>query len=334
MSLSRLGRYPIDYMVVTKATLAALGLLASIALRALYRGFLPEETSLRRIVLLTVSASYLLALPWTALYNAADARIAGAMLGYTLPPEGLSQYLSGSLYHAFALLAWSVFYISIKRHLALVEERERSLQAESLAHGARLQALRFQIQPHLLFNTLNAISTLVVEHRTEEASRTISRLSDYLRQTLAAPDTHEVSLKDELAFVEGYLAIEQVRFGERLAVDIDVAAETLDCPVPTFLLQPLVENAVRHAIEPAVRGGTIGISARREGSTLVLTVSDCSRDPIDAAPSRQGLGGVGLANTRARLAQLYDGRHSLDARHLPNGGFQVEMRLPFGNGIP
>ena len=330
MALSRVGRYPLDYMVATKVALAALGFGVTLVIRALYRRILPPETPLVRSVVTTVAVSYGFSLLWSAAYNLIDAAMQRAIFGRGPVIDTVTELFSESVYHAFALLAWSVFYIAIKRHQSLQEERERVVHAESLAREARLQALRFQIQPHLLFNTLNAISTLVAEQRNAEASRMLARLADFFRQTLATPDRNEVPLRDELKFVESYLAIEQIRFGDRLALTWDVDDAVLGAQVPTHLLQPLVENAVRHAVEPRQAGGTIRIMCRRtpDGRSIELVVRDSGAAGNGRTSGRAGAGGIGLTNTRDRLARLYGDAHRLEIRDGTHG-FEVVIALPF-----
>ena len=327
MAFSRVGSYPLDYMIGSKAVLAVTGLLTSHGLRAIYRRALPAELSLARTVVIAVGLSYLGALVWTAPYHLIDARIQDAMLGRAGNVENVAQLFSASLYHAFALLAWSALYLSIKRHRSFLQERERALRAEALAHEARLQALRFQLRPHLLFNALNAISTLIVEQRTVEASRMISRLSDFLRQTLVGRGEDQVTLRDELAFVDGYLQIEQVRFGDRLTVCIDVSAEARDALVPTLVLQPIVENAIRHAVEPSVRGSAIGIVGTTDGAMLRVSVSDAGSTNGGGTPSH-GLGGIGLRNVQDRLGQLYGDRGRLLMETPEDGGTRVTIEIP------
>jgi two-component system LytT family sensor kinase len=334
MALSRLGRYPIDYMVATKLVLAVTGTVFALALRALYRRVLPDDASISRTVLVTSAASFIVSLVWTAVYNLSDAPIATAMLGQPMRIENVSQLFAASYYHTFAMLAWSVFYVGLKRQRAMQVARERALRAEALAHQARLQALRFQIQPHFLFNTLNALSTLIVEQRSQEASQMLSRLSDFLRHTLTGPATEEVALRDELEFARRYLDIEHVRFGDRLRVEVDVAPDAQEARVPTMLLQPLLENAVRHGIAPSVQGGTVQVSARRDGEMLRLSIvndfTPSARASTFASLSAGSAdsNGVGLANTRARLQQLYGDHHRLDALGT-HQGFRVDITLPF-----
>ena len=317
MALSRVGRYPIDYMVATKLALTAIGFVLSLGLRQLYRRLLRRDLSVAQMLGITVVASYVLSLPWTAAYNIVDAKIVEALGGRAVPIDSISRLFSGSVYHSMALLAWSVFYFAIKHY-------ERSVRAESLAHQARLQALRYQLNPHFLFNTLNAISTLVVDRRNAEAGKMIARLSDFLRLTLDRPDVEEVPLSDEIEFVRRYLEIEQVRFGDRLSVKIKVDDDAWSARVPTLLLQPLVENAIRHGVAPREEGGTVMIHAAALDGRLHLAIAD---DGPGMNGNGNGSGnGIGLTNTRERLRQLYGG----DFRFviLTGSGVEAHIELP------
>ena len=213
-------------------------------------------------------------------------------------------------------------------------ERElRASQLEARLAQARLEALKMQLHPHFLFNTLNGISALM--HRdVEAADRMLVRLSDLLRMTLESGDAQETSLKQELEFLNAYLEIEKTRFGDRLTVDMQVDPETLDARVPTLILQPLVENAIRHGIAPQVEPGRIELRAQRRNGRLCLQVSD------NGAGLPEGTGdalreGVGLSNTRARLAQLYgeDYRFELEnGKGSANGrekGLRVTVEIPY-----
>ena len=195
-----------------------------------------------------------------------------------------------------------------------VEAKEREAQAARLAAQiaqAKLGALQMQLHPHFLFNSLNAIAVLVRDQDTAAAGRMLSLLSDVLRQVLRTDQSHEVSLADELNFLERYLAIEQVRFSDRLRVAMNVDDALKDAAVPPFLLQPLVENALRHGIARRDDAGRVEISARRVGDDLVLEVRDdgpgvdALRGPSDAS------NGVGLSNVRERLTTMYGARAHL-----------------------
>ena len=203
-------------------------------------------------------------------------------------------------------------------------ERElRAIELEKLLAQARLQALRSQLNPHFLFNTLNSISSLM-RRDVDAADRMIVRLSELLRLALGNVETQEVPLRDELEFLRRYLDIEQIRFGARLQVTFDIPADTLELPVPNLLLQPLVENAIKHGIAPRKQPGRIEIAARREGPGLALRVRDNGPGTGQGAEGA----GVGLANTRARLEHLYGDRHRFDFGPAPDGGFEVRIQLP------
>jgi LytS/YehU family sensor histidine kinase len=191
-----------------------------------------------------------------------------------------------------------------------------------------------QLHPHFLFNTLNTISVLMQED-VEAANRMLVRLSELLRLTLRNTDAHEVSLKQELEFLRGYLEIEQTRFQDRLRVRWQVAADTLDAQVPNLLLQPLVENAIRHGIAPRSTAGTIEIRAARRNGTIELQVRDDGAGL--SGELKQNNSGIGLANTQARLKQLYGDKHRFHLAPADGGGLMVTVTIPFhtraqGNG--
>ncbi len=205
--------------------------------------------------------------------------------------------------------------------------RAQEVQASQLAAQlaqARLQALKMQLQPHFLFNTLHAISALV--HKDAEAAeRMIARLSELLRATLDSAGAQEVSLQQELDLLDRYLEIERTRFPDRLRVEINVTPETLPALVPNLILQPLVENAVRHGIAPRAAAGTITLSAQRAEEQLILIV----RDNGPGLAASHGKEGVGLLNTRARLRQLYGEAHTFALENDPAGGAIVRLAFPF-----
>ena len=205
------------------------------------------------------------------------------------------------------------------------QERERqALELGARLADAKLQALRTQLHPHFLFNTLNAISTLV--HRDARAAdEMIANLSELLRATLDTSE-QEITLRQELNFLDRYLEIQQARFGERLRIEKRVDAAALGALVPTLILQPLVENAVRHGIEPRMTPGTVTILAQRREGLLCLSVQD---DGPGATKPEGGQPGIGLANSRARLQELYGSGARLTLNTKPAQGFTVEIELPY-----
>ena len=206
--------------------------------------------------------------------------------------------------------------------------RDRELHAAELENRlaqARLQALQMQLNPHFLFNSLHSIAALM--HKDVEAADTmISRLGELLRAALDSGESQEVTLRQELEFLKRYLELEQIRFGSRLAVAIETPAETLDAQVPNLIMQPLVENAVRHGIEPHSRPGLINLRAQRTGDELTLEVRDNGEGLRGSGPRPDG---VGLSNTRARLQALYGDAHEFSLGTAPGGGLLVRMTIPF-----
>jgi sensor histidine kinase YesM len=203
--------------------------------------------------------------------------------------------------------------------------QERALRAKELEQRltqARLQALQMQLNPHFLFNTLNAISTLM--HRdVKAADRMLARLAELLRYALDSTDAQEVPLRQELAFLERYLEIERTRFGERLTIETQLQPETLDALVPNLVLQPLVENAIKHGVERRTKSGRITLIGEVKGERLALQV-------LDNGPGLRegGVEGIGLSNTRARLQQLYGEEHRFELRDANEGGVVVALEIP------
>ena len=226
-------------------------------------------------------------------------------------------FLEVLVYFAVLGVTYAVDY---QRKLRERELRAAQLEA-SLAH-ARLQALELQLQPHFLFNTLHAIGGLVRQGRGPEAIAMIAGLSDLLRYSLDQAGKHLVPLEQELAIVGRYLEIQRLRFSDRLEVDVDVQPEARRGLVPALMLQPLVENAVRHGIERTSGAGTITVSARRDGDRLRLAIENPGTDV------GEGGEGIGVANTRARLAQLFGDRHEFALRS-EGGRVIAEVTMPF-----
>ena len=328
MALSRIGMFPLRYMIVAKGVLMVNGFVLSLGLRYLYRPLIQRGTPLLVLLAVSVVASYVVSLAWTAADNYLTYPVTVA-LGVREPTvRGPIRPFVGAVYNAFTILAWSVLYIGIRYYGALQTERERSLAAEAAAHKAQLEALRYQLNPHFLFNALNAVSTLVTERRNDEASRMLSRVSDFLRLTLTAPVRDEVALADEVDYVRRYLDIERVRFGERLRTEIDIASDAWEASVPAFVLQPLIENAVRYAVASRESGGCIVLEARRSGDMLRVSVVDDGPGIRDDARGN-GAGRIGLANTRDRLRRLYGDRGRLELVSGADGGTRASIEIPF-----
>jgi two-component system, LytTR family, sensor kinase len=199
------------------------------------------------------------------------------------------------------------------------ESRTRSVQLAQ----ARMDALRAQLNPHFLFNSLNAVGVLVRDQDTATASRVIEELGAMLHELLKADAAHEITLAEELAFLQRYLSVEQIRFSDRLRPSFDIDAGALGAAVPSLVLQPLVENALRHGIARRTEAGHVHVAGRREGDELVLAVTDDGPGVV-ASP-----GGIGLANIRSRLETLHGDRARLDLAPNPGGGTVATVRLPY-----
>jgi len=230
--------------------------------------------------------------------------------------------LNNNIFFYAAVLAVSL----ILNYYRQFRDRElRSSQLEATLAQTQLQILKMQLHPHFLFNTLNAISALI--HKDVElADRMIARLGDLLRSTLDSANQQEVPLNQELAFIGPYLEIEKARLGPRLTVRMDIDPAAMDASVPNLILQPIVENAIRHGIAPRPEPGTIEIHARRQNGYLHLAVKD---DGPGMPGAQQSLPGIGLANTRARLEKLYGSRQRFELSNAPHGGLRIDITIPF-----
>ena len=226
-------------------------------------------------------------------------------------------------YFAIVAIGHAIQYHGLYLERELAASR---LQAQLL--GAQVRALEMQLRPHFLFNTLHTVASLVRAGRTQEAVRTIAGLSDLLRAALRHGAPAEVPLREELAFVERYLAIEQIRFQDRLETRVRIEPDTLDALVPPLILQPLVENAIRHGIERRAVPGRVEVAAVRQNGTLVLRVEDSSSAPA-AETERPDGNGIGLSTTRSRLRHLYGDRQRLELSGTDHGGAVVLVELPF-----
>jgi two-component system LytT family sensor kinase len=288
-----------------------------------------RETAARNLPI-HLGGALLLCIGWASL---------GVALRYVLgmvgPRNPLGPHLASWI---LTSLPWSVFmYFAVlgcvHAFMYFAEAREREAQAARLAAQlaeSRLGALRMQLNPHFLFNSLNAVGVLVRDQKTAAASRMIELLGEVLRTVLRTDPRHEIPLRDEIQFLEQYLAIEQVRFSDRLQVHWLIPDDLRDALVPEFLLQPLVENALRHGIAKQSDAGTLEIAGRRDGDSLELTVSD---DGAGLTTSPNGETGVGLANVRARLETLYGSNARLEIAPRSTGGVVASVRLPYRRGV-
>jgi two-component system, LytTR family, sensor kinase len=238
-------------------------------------------------------------------------------------------WLGTSVRSTFILFVWCSLYFSIKLWQLSIRERERLRRAEAEARDARLSALRYQLNPHFLFNSLNAVSTLVLEGNPPAATRMLAQIGEFLRTILDTEASLETPLSQEIAFAEQYLAIEQTRLGPRLRVDMAISPESLDALVPSMMLQPLIENAVRHGIAPVVEGGTIHIESKVQGAQLHIKVQNSGPVNSGLTLGNGSARGLGVSNTAQRLKTLYAADHKFRLQWPENGGCEVTIDMPF-----
>jgi LytS/YehU family sensor histidine kinase len=314
--------------VIYKAALVVVTFLASFVTHASCR--LLWRKSLRLIV--TLGVSIVLSYGLGVLCTASAALVS---LHFENPKIALdwSMVAAEAFEPAIVLIAWSALYYGIKYYLTVQEQSSRLLAFEATAREAQLQALRYQLQPHFLFNTLNAVSSLVVSRQPDQATEMIAKLAGLLRTTLSFPETHVVTLREELAVTEEYLAIEQVRFGPRLNVSLHVSEQAYTAQVPRFFLQPIVENAIRHGIARRLTGGEITIRASVAAERLSIEIENDRADPGSAQPAEK-TDGVGLANTRARLETLYGELATITSSTMEDNRFLVAIQFPFSTTAP
>lgn len=233
------------------------------------------------------------------------------------------------------LISWTGLYYAINFFLQVEEQTDQLMRLEAQATSAQLAMLRYQLNPHFLFNTLNSISTLVLLKQTEPANAMLSRLSSFLRYTLVNEPTARVTVAQEIETLKLYLDIELMRFEERLRTEFRIDDAVRNALMPSLLLQPLVENAIKYAVSPMEYGAEITIEAQLVGPMLRVTVSDTGpglspgTDPSTVFGVSSASTGIGLANIRDRLLQAYGENQRFDISNRPEGGFQVVLELPF-----
>ncbi len=295
--------------------------------RALWRG----GTSAWAMAVTLLAATYAMALATRALFMTLQL----AMDGKPAADFDWSKVVRGLEGPWLTLIAFCAIHAVLAFYVELQHEKARHLQAQALGRDAELRALRYQLQPHFLFNTLNAISALVAEGRTRESQKMLARLGDFLRATLDGAHGHEVSLADELALTEAYLEIEKARLGERLQLTWQIGPHLLRARVPYLLLQPLVENAIRHGIAPRSSPGQLAIRVTGEAQKLRVEVSndlpeserECLAFTITGGAEPRS-GAVGLSNVGDRLAMLYPGAHAMRVGEQDGRRYRVVLHLP------
>ena len=304
---------------------ATSGFLLSLELRYIYRRLWTRSP--RVIIVVALLSCYLFALVWRVIINSSVLRFMGDMEWEVR--SGL-EFFGQAMSSTYLLLCWTGIYFGIKYYESLQQQREATLRAATLAQEAQLKMLRYQLNPHFLFNTLNAISTLILDNENRTANQTVLRLSEFLRYTLDQDPMKKVTLRQEVEAMNLYLTTERLRFGDRLRLEFAVEERALEALVPSLLLQPLIENSIKYAVSQSEQGGTIRVEGRARGVMLELAVADDGPglpplNPGGAAPVASR--GVGLRNIRERLAVLYEDRHrfaTLDNKP----GLRVELGLP------
>lgn len=299
------------------------GWLLTIPLRYVFRWARRQSLS---IMLLTVTlSSYVVAVIWTVAKNFNIWEI--YRHGFT--PDSWYLYFSGTINSLIMVGCWGGVYFGIKNFQALQREKQNALQASNMAHQAHVKMLRYQINPHFLFNTLNAISTLILLKENDTAEKMVSRLSNFLRYSLDNDPIKRVSLKEEIKALRLYLEIEKVRFDDRLEVNWHIEPEAEEALVPSMLLQPIIENAIKHAISKMANGGSLDITAKRFCDDLLMDVADNGPGAKiqDGQLSREK--GVGLANIRERLQSLYQHQFAFTIEHNQPQGVRVRIRIPY-----
>ena len=306
------------------AVSAVAGFLLSAPMRSIYRRLWGRPP--RTLIVGVLATSYVTGLALRIVINTS--------YQYFVDPDWRAQTLfelfGGALSSTYLLLCWSLAYFGIKFYESQRWQEESMLKAVALAQEAQLKMLRYQLNPHFLFNTLNAISTLILDNQNRKANHAVTRLAQFLRYTLDQDPMKKVTLRQEIEALNLYLGTERLRFGERLRLEYAIEEPALGALVPSLLLQPLVENALKYAVSPREQGGLVRIEGRVRADRLeVAVIDDGPGLPADAPGGERR--GVGLRNTRERLVVLYGERcrfSVLDAQP----GLRVDMALPLEQG--
>jgi two-component system LytT family sensor kinase len=327
------NQQPLDFLIVVLIA-AITGFSISLVLSVIYRLLIN-----RRPVITWAFTALSLGLA-VSLYSYIDAWVIALYRAES--GSSFAQLFLGVFYIDMTLLgAWSALYYAINYFLQAEENADQLARMQLQATSAQLAMLRYQLNPHFLFNTLNSISTLVLLKQSEPANAMLMRLSAFLRHTLVNEPGGKVTVEEEIESLKLYLDIERMRFEERLRTEFRIDEAAAKAQLPSLLLQPLVENAIKYAVSPQEEGAQISVAARLVGQRLRVTVSDTGPG-LQKAPQRSSLAGlvaggngsvtstgVGLANIRDRLAQAYGEDHRLEIRTPAQGGFTVLIEIPY-----
>jgi signal transduction histidine kinase len=287
-------------------------------------GFTPAALAIHLVIGCSLGVAHLLLLGSTGFINA-DWRTHAAPSQVWMGLMNVNRFGMEILIYGFVLGMIGIMQFQMRAQ----RDAMKALALQKQLSEAQLRALQMQLEPHFLFNTLNAITTLVELDRPQQAVEMLEHLNTLLKSTLKRTTPQKVPLSEELEVVENYLAIEQVRFADRLRIEIKVEPAALDSLVPCFLLQPIVENAIRHGIAHCESSGLVEATARRDGDMLRLQVRDSGAGHNGRVKPGNG---IGLKNTRERLAHFYNEEYAMKAEPLAAGGFEVAIAIPYERG--
>ena len=302
------------------AVSATAGFLLSVPMRYIYRRLWGRPP--RTLILGVLVTCYITGLALRVVINLSYRQFVDP----TWHAQTLFELFGGALSSTYLLLCWSLLYFGIKSFESQRKQEEAMLKAVALAQEAQLKMLRYQLNPHFLFNTLNAISTLILDNQNKKANHAVTRLSEFLRYTLDQDPMKKVTLRQEIEALDLYLGTERLRFGERLHLEYAIEEGALDALVPSLLLQPLLENSLKYAVSAREQGGSVRIEGRAREGRLELSVIDDGPGLREGMPAGERRG-VGLRNTRERLAVLYGERCRFAVLNA-HPGVRVEMALP------
>ncbi|MDG1995938.1 MAG: histidine kinase [Emcibacteraceae bacterium] len=314
----------INFQLIVAASSIS-GFIVTVFLRLIYRrlrkGNLPASTMILSVISCIVISAVIL--------SAIDIWIVVQIYFIDLQ---INEFAGRTLYDVFVLLIWSGAYFIINYHFLLLEQKEMTLQAVAQAHESQLKMLRYQLNPHFLFNTLNAISTLVLTNQSKEANGMLTKLSAFLRFSLVNQPQQKITIEEEVYATWLYLDIEKVRFQDRLTINFNINDDAKQALIPSLLLQPLIENAIKYAIAPMEDSGAISLDVNRDGNILKIILYDTGpglsniEDQNIIKPQSTG---VGLVNTKNRLLELYPNNHTINIKNRDEGGLQIFIALPF-----
>ena len=312
---------------------SAIGIILTWPLRLICAHFWSAPIIRRNVVVML--AAILLSIGWTLLSIYAYEQTTGLYIA--------SADYGGWIYSSiFIFISWVALYHGVKYYTLLQNEKRMVLkmeadkqhqrfkrsEAENQAKMAKLKFLSYQLNPHFLFNTLNSIYSLIESDTPDDAKNMVSQLSGFLRSSLKHGDDFLIPLQEEIETLVRYLDIEKTRFGDRLKLQLDVDDAVLETVIPLFILQPLVENSIKHAISQTLDQGVIRVSAHHDGDYLHLVVEDSGRETVRVDHRRSGRAGIGLKNTQERLSVIYDDDYQFKTTDSDLGGYRVDIKLP------